>query len=194
MRRPSQLEFKLGSFCNFVSAPRPTKIGFVPNPPARRRDLRFGLHLPGFLGFVWFTPKTHLAVNEELLGFDSKKRVFTNSKAAPPDFSYALTLGVEVISGIPFRRVAALLLLFATAVAAADRAPDSPVYSRRVWQSADGLPEDYAQALAQTADGYLWVGTSGGLVRFDPPSAMTACIACTPPRTAPCGSAAKAAA
>ena len=40
-------------------------------------------------------------------------------------------------------------------------------YSRRVWQSADGLPEDYAQALAQTADGYLWIGTSGGLVRFD---------------------------
>lgn len=40
-------------------------------------------------------------------------------------------------------------------------------YSRRVWQSADGLPEDLAQALAQTGDGYLWIGTSGGLVRFD---------------------------
>ena len=40
-------------------------------------------------------------------------------------------------------------------------------YSRRIWQSADGLPEDFAQALARTADGYLWIGTSGGLVRFD---------------------------
>lgn len=40
-------------------------------------------------------------------------------------------------------------------------------YGRRVWQSADGLPEDFAQAVAQTGDGYLWVGTSGGLVRFD---------------------------
>lgn len=40
-------------------------------------------------------------------------------------------------------------------------------YSRRVWQSADGLPEDFAQALARTRDGYLWIGTSGGLVRFD---------------------------
>lgn len=68
---------------------------------------------------------------------------------------------------IPVSRVAALLVLFAMAGVAADRAPDSPVYSRRVWQSSDGLPEDYAQALAQTADGYLWVGTSGGLVRFD---------------------------
>jgi ligand-binding sensor domain-containing protein/signal transduction histidine kinase len=40
-------------------------------------------------------------------------------------------------------------------------------YSRRVWHSADGLPEDLAQAIAQTHDGYLWIGTSGGLVRFD---------------------------
>jgi ligand-binding sensor domain-containing protein/signal transduction histidine kinase len=59
----------------------------------------------------------------------------------------------------------AILLTFQAS--AADRAPDSPIYSRRVWQSADGLPEDYAQALAQTPDGYLWIGTSGGLVRFD---------------------------
>src|ERR1035437_887832 len=87
---------------------------------------------------------------------------FRNS--SPPDFSYPLTLGIQVMSRIPVLRLAALLLLFATAVPAADHAPDSPVYSRRVWQSADGLPEDYAQALAQTADGYLWIGTSGGLV------------------------------
>jgi ligand-binding sensor domain-containing protein len=26
-----------------------------------------------------------------------------------------------------------------------------------------GLPEDYAPALVQTADGYLWIGTNGGL-------------------------------
>ena len=43
----------------------------------------------------------------------------------------------------------------------------SPSYSRRIWQSPDGLPEDFAQAVAQTADGHLWIGTSGGLVRFD---------------------------
>ena len=40
-------------------------------------------------------------------------------------------------------------------------------YSRRVWQSSDGLPEDFTQAFAQTPDGYLWIGTSGGLARFD---------------------------
>jgi ligand-binding sensor domain-containing protein/signal transduction histidine kinase len=45
--------------------------------------------------------------------------------------------------------------------------PVAAAYSRRVWQSPDGLPEDFAQAITQTADGHLWIGTSGGLVRFD---------------------------
>lgn len=37
----------------------------------------------------------------------------------------------------------------------------------RNWQSRDGLPENTVQAIAQTEDGFLWVGTSGGLARFD---------------------------
>src|SRR5579863_6130352 len=40
-------------------------------------------------------------------------------------------------------------------------------YTRRVWQMQDGLPENTVQAFAQTPDHYLWIGTSGGLVRFD---------------------------
>jgi ligand-binding sensor domain-containing protein/signal transduction histidine kinase len=40
-------------------------------------------------------------------------------------------------------------------------------YTIRSWQSQDGLPEETVQAFAQTQDGYLWVGTSGGLLRFD---------------------------
>ncbi len=40
-------------------------------------------------------------------------------------------------------------------------------YSRRVWQTQDGLPQDTINALVQTTDGYLWIGTSGGLARFD---------------------------
>jgi len=40
-------------------------------------------------------------------------------------------------------------------------------YTRRVWQTQDGLPENMVQAFAQTPDHYLWIGTSGGLVRFD---------------------------
>jgi signal transduction histidine kinase/ligand-binding sensor domain-containing protein len=36
-----------------------------------------------------------------------------------------------------------------------------------VWQRNDGLPHNTVSAIAQTRDGYLWVGTHDGLVRFD---------------------------
>ena len=35
------------------------------------------------------------------------------------------------------------------------------------WQIADGLPQSTVQALARTADGYLWIGTQEGLARYD---------------------------
>ena len=35
------------------------------------------------------------------------------------------------------------------------------------WQTEQGLPLNTVQALYQTSDGYLWVGTGGGLTRFD---------------------------
>src|SRR5882724_10893339 len=43
----------------------------------------------------------------------------------------------------------------------------SSEYSERVWRTQDGLPQSRIQAITQTPDGYLWIGTSGGLVRFD---------------------------
>jgi diguanylate cyclase (GGDEF)-like protein len=36
-----------------------------------------------------------------------------------------------------------------------------------VWTSASGLPQTTIDAMVQTADGYLWIGTEEGLVRFD---------------------------
>ena len=47
-------------------------------------------------------------------------------------------------------------------VAAADEQ-----YTRHIWRIQDGLPEDTVQAIQQSKDGYLWIGTTGGLVRFD---------------------------
>lgn len=35
------------------------------------------------------------------------------------------------------------------------------------WTMDDGLPSNSVRAFAQTTDGYLWLGTYGGLVRFD---------------------------
>jgi len=40
-------------------------------------------------------------------------------------------------------------------------------YTSRIWQMQDGLPEQTVQAFAQTGNRYLWIGTTGGLVRFD---------------------------
>ncbi len=40
-------------------------------------------------------------------------------------------------------------------------------YSHRVYRTEDGLPHNRVQALTQTLDGYLWIGTSEGLARFD---------------------------
>ncbi len=40
-------------------------------------------------------------------------------------------------------------------------------YSPRVWQTDEGLPNNQVQAMAQTPEGYLWVGTFEGLARFD---------------------------
>lgn len=40
-------------------------------------------------------------------------------------------------------------------------------YGSRTWQIDEGLPGNQVQAIAQTHDGYLWVGTREGLARFD---------------------------
>jgi ligand-binding sensor domain-containing protein/signal transduction histidine kinase len=47
--------------------------------------------------------------------------------------------------------------------------PSTPLanFSRQAWGMENGLPQNTVQALAQTADGYLWLGTEVGLVRFD---------------------------
>ncbi len=40
-------------------------------------------------------------------------------------------------------------------------------YGQQAWQSDSGLPQNTVHAIAQTGDGYLWIGTEAGLVRFD---------------------------
>jgi len=78
---------------------------------------------------------------------------------------------VQYLHGV--KSVARLRFTCVAVVALALRMPGAPPrrrlegYSRRVWQTQDGLPEETVQAVAQTPDRYLWIGTSGGLVRFD---------------------------
>ena len=60
------------------------------------------------------------------------------------------------------------MLLFAC-VASNALEPSTPLerYGRQTWLMENGLPQNTVQALAQTRDGFLWLGTEAGLVRFD---------------------------
>jgi len=40
-------------------------------------------------------------------------------------------------------------------------------YGRQTWVMENGLPQNTVQALVQTRDGFVWLGTEVGLVRFD---------------------------
>src|SRR5262245_10882559 len=42
-----------------------------------------------------------------------------------------------------------------------------PQYRFDAWTTETGLPQNSVTSLVQTRDGYLWLATSGGLVRFD---------------------------
>jgi ligand-binding sensor domain-containing protein/signal transduction histidine kinase len=64
------------------------------------------------------------------------------------------------------------VLLIASAVAPRVRALELPPSlsssaTKRIWRAQDGLPDQTIQAFAQTTDGYLWIATKGGLLRFD---------------------------
>ena len=47
--------------------------------------------------------------------------------------------------------------------------PSTPLadYARQTWLMENGLPQNTVQALTQTRDGLVWLGTESGLVRFD---------------------------
>lgn len=68
------------------------------------------------------------------------------------------------LGGIACGPLAGLLVVWASADLAG-QGPEPYVHQR--WQRADGLPQNTVNALAQTTDGYVWVGTNAGLARFD---------------------------
>src|SRR5689334_9301337 len=52
-------------------------------------------------------------------------------------------------------------------VEALDPSKSLSQYARTSWTEEHGLPQDTIRAIAQTTDGYLWLGTDEGLARFD---------------------------
>jgi signal transduction histidine kinase/ligand-binding sensor domain-containing protein len=68
------------------------------------------------------------------------------------------------------RRIGVAVVLWVVAcspASALDPRKSLTQYSRSLWTQQDGLPQDTVRAIAQTSDGYLWLGTDEGLARFD---------------------------
>ena len=63
--------------------------------------------------------------------------------------------------------VAVLLISEAPPLHALDPAQTLRQYGQQLWQTDSGLPQNTVHAIRQTQDGYLWLSTDGGLVRFD---------------------------
>ncbi len=66
--------------------------------------------------------------------------------------------------------MSAVLVLSATAELGAQQSRPlipPPEFAVDQWTTEDGLPQNSVNAIVQTPDGYLWIGTFGGLARFD---------------------------
>ena len=71
---------------------------------------------------------------------------------------------IRVVHGVVLAGMLGLTPLFVQALEPGRHPVD---YVMRGWGAAEGLPQQTVNALLQTRDGYLWVGTQDGLFRFD---------------------------
>ena len=65
------------------------------------------------------------------------------------------------------RVILGFALAMMTGGVSAGQVRDVPEYRLSQWKVEDGLPQSSVQRIAQTSDGYLWLGTLFGLARFD---------------------------
>ncbi|HET9713608.1 MAG TPA: two-component regulator propeller domain-containing protein, partial [Pyrinomonadaceae bacterium] len=63
--------------------------------------------------------------------------------------------------------LACTLLAWCTSAFALNPGLDISQYAHTLWRIRDGFPKGQISSVAQTPDGYLWLGTELGLVRFD---------------------------
>src|SRR5215213_5123123 len=73
--------------------------------------------------------------------------------------------GQHVIS--PGLVIAYLFLAWCPSVSALNPALDVSQYAHTSWKVGHGFAKSQITAIAQTPDGYLWLGTEFGLIRFD---------------------------
>src|SRR4051794_14818828 len=77
----------------------------------------------------------------------------------PPKRRFGVTWAVAAVMAIA---------VFSAPSLAAEPPPAAPAaFVVKTWRTSDGLPQSTVTALARTPEGYLWVGTNGGLAGFD---------------------------
>ncbi|MEP7342768.1 MAG: two-component regulator propeller domain-containing protein, partial [Acidobacteriota bacterium] len=67
----------------------------------------------------------------------------------------------------PLATVLFLALLLSEAVFPQDKSKEPAWHNIDAWRQPQGLPQNTVLAILQTRDGYLWIGTKGGVARFD---------------------------
>src|SRR6266481_8989032 len=80
----------------------------------------------------------------------------------------ALRLAVAGLRTVQLSLLLGGVLLLCSPVAwALDPAQDVSQYAHTAWKVREGFSKGYIGSIAQTPDGYLWLGTEFGLLRFD---------------------------
>ena len=115
-------------------------------------------------------PENFLTIKNLVLASDKVKDVWVGMIEERVCVEVAVVRSMSIKTLI-FLSLAVVFLLTASVwqagVLAQDRQKALTQYGHDVWQAEQGLPQNSVQAIAQTRDGYLWLGTQEGLVRFD---------------------------
>jgi signal transduction histidine kinase/ligand-binding sensor domain-containing protein len=93
----------------------------------------------------------------------------SNSKKTAGNGSRRLLLPGRTRLPAALRSLLAAALLLGCGLSGLALEPTTPLanYGRQTWVMENGLPQNTVQALVQTRDGFIWLGTEVGLVRFD---------------------------
>jgi ligand-binding sensor domain-containing protein/signal transduction histidine kinase len=103
-----------------------------------------------------------------------KQYLMRHAKAVPeilvrPVFAdYYTSCFIPQLSGPAFIWLwISFILIFNCSSSSGHDSVPSAEYQTTIWRVEDGLPQSTVTCVAQSAEGYLWLGTQNGLVRFD---------------------------
>ena len=96
--------------------------------------------------------------------FHGGERWFPDLRARAIAFVSASSLALGLLQAVPVGAVAPPVV---PAQSIDPLRPSITQYRIDTWQTEQGLPLNTVQSMYQTRAGYLWVGTAGGIARFD---------------------------